>query len=107
MHQRLVDPRVELVAHLSERRQPEPVDRALERLGDGLEAAVQLVVVASPADVVEHRQQRGQHVGDRGVADDLAVAVDPALVVDVLGLQPLQVSGALGKLLLDARRARR
>ena len=36
-------------------------DDPLERVGDGLEAALELAVLAGPVDVVEHRQQRGQH----------------------------------------------
>ena len=40
---------------------PSAVDDPLQRVGDGLEAALELAVLAGPVDVVEHRQQLGQH----------------------------------------------
>ena len=86
------------VADGAELGQPEARDDPLERVGDGLEAAVQLAVLAGPVDGVEHLGDRGERGVRRVLADQLAVAVDPALVVDVLGLQPLQVGGPLGQL---------
>jgi hypothetical protein len=44
-------------------------------------------------DVVEHRKQRGEHREGGVLLDQLAVPVHPALVVDVLGLEPLEVAG--------------
>jgi hypothetical protein len=93
VHERLVEPGVELVPRLPELHQALRRDDPLQRVGDGLEAAFELAVLARPVQVVEHRQHRGEH-GERGVLlDHLTVAVDPPLVVDVLSLQPLQVVG--------------
>ena len=54
--QRLVDRRVErLAGRRRTRSRPSLLDGRLERLADRLEAALELAVVAGPADVVEHR----------------------------------------------------
>ena len=49
-HQRLVDARVERVARLAELDQPGAADDPLELVGDGLEAALELAVLAGPVD---------------------------------------------------------
>ena len=67
-------------------------------LGDLLESAHQFPVLPGPADVVEHRQQRHQHVGERLLAYHQPVPVDPLAVVGVLRAHSLQVGGALGEL---------
>ena len=79
------------------------LDGLLQRVGHGLEAALELAVLLGPADVVEHREQRAQHRGLARGAGERTVALDASLVVDVLGLQPLEVGRALGELLLDGR----
>ena len=56
----------------------------------------EVAVVARGLDVVEHRQHRLEHVAHGALLHQRPVAVDPALVVDVLGLQPLQVAEPLG-----------
>ena len=73
------------------------IDR-LERLADRLEATLELAVRAGPADVVEHGQQVGENAGQRDLLRGHAVTVDPTPVVGVLGLQPLEISSALGQL---------
>ncbi len=98
MHQRLVLRRVERVARLAELGQAELGDRSIECLGDLAKSTLELAVFASPADVVENRQQRGQRVADGEVANAVAVALDPLAVVGVFGLQPLQIGGAFGEL---------
>ncbi len=75
----------------------------IELIGHGLERAVQITVRAGPVDVVEHRQQRRQHAADRDLTHDDAVALDALAVVGVLGLQALQISGALGDRGLEGR----
>ena len=52
-------------------------------------------MLAGQLDVVEHREQRLDDAADGHVAADPAVTVDPPLVVDVLGLQALQVAEPL------------
>src|SRR6478735_625343 len=101
MGQRLVDVRVERLAGCTELGQAEPAHDPLQRVGDGLEAAFHLAVLAGPVDVVEHREQRRERAVRRVLPDQVTVAVDASLVVDVLGLQPLQVRGALRQLALD------
>ena len=59
-------------------------------------------MLPGPADVVQDRKQLGQHVGERLLADGRPVALHPLAVVGVLGLQPLQVGGALRQLGLSA-----
>ena len=58
--QRLVEARVERVARLAEPDQPGAADRALELVGDGLEAGVELAVLAGPVDGVEHLDDRSE-----------------------------------------------
>ena len=83
--------------------QPLPRDHALELLGDAAEAVVERTVLAGPVDGVEDLDDRGQGLVRRVLAHQVAVALDPALVVDVLGLEPLQVGGPLRELPLDGR----
>ena len=64
---------------------------------------VELAVLTGPVDGVEHVDDRRERGVRRVLADQLPVAVDPALVVEVLGLEPLQVGGALGERLLELR----
>ena len=49
---------VERVAHLTELHQPQSGDGALELLGDGLEPALERLVLAGPVDGVEHVDDR-------------------------------------------------
>src|SRR5499427_7461256 len=95
---RLVHVRVERLALAGEGFQAELGHDRLQRLGDLLEPADQFPVLPGPADVVEHREQRGQHVGERLLADHQPVPIDPLAVVGVLRAYSLQVSGALGEL---------
>ena len=67
------------------------------------EALVERAVLARPVDVVEDLDDRRQGLVRRVLAHQLAVTLDPALVVEVLGLEPLEVGGPLGELLLDGR----
>ena len=53
-------------------------------------------MLAGTVEVVEHRHQAGQHREHSVLLDELAVPVDTSLVVDVLGLQPLEVVGEPG-----------
>src|SRR5690606_39975847 len=46
-------------------------------------------------EVVQDREQRGEHAGDGQLTGALAVTLDPLPVVGVLGADPLQVPGAL------------
>jgi hypothetical protein len=48
-------------------------------------------VIASPTDVVENREQLEQHRRYRALPRGIAVAFDPAPVVDVLRLQAFEV----------------
>src|SRR5690606_11260524 len=64
----------------------------------GLEAAVELVVLTGAADVVQHREQLGQHLAEGLLADRDPVALDALAVVVVLGLQPLEVGETLREL---------
>ena len=78
-----------------------PAGHPLELVGDRLETAGQLAVLAGRADIVQHVIRSLSRPSTLALPDHIAVAVDPALVVDVLGLQPLQVSRALGQLRLQ------
>src|SRR5689334_21205710 len=92
VHEGLVHVGVELLAGLTEALDTVATERGLELVGDGRErAGGEVAGLARHVDVVEDRQQRLDDAAHRRVADDLAVAVDALLVVDVLGLQPLQV----------------
>src|SRR5690606_3599703 len=55
-------------------------------------------VLPGPADVVEDREQLGQHSGRSLLPDGGSVTLYPFAVVGVLRLNPLQISGALGEL---------
>src|ERR1700729_2233639 len=55
-------------------------------------------MVTRPADVVQHRQQRAQHVGQGLLTDGHPVALDALAVVGVLRVHALQVRGALSQL---------
>src|SRR6478735_4789700 len=97
VHEGLVHVGVELLAGLAETLDAETAERRLELVGDGRERATgEVAGLAGHVDVVEDRQQRLDDAAHRGVTDDLAVAVDALLVVDVLGLQPLEV-GEVGR----------
>src|SRR5690606_26588030 len=62
VHERLVDGRVELLADLPVPLDAELLQARVELLRDGGERARQLTVLARAVDVVEHRQERGEHV---------------------------------------------
>src|SRR5262249_56427533 len=89
---------VERLALLPEGAQAQVADRGLKSFGDGLEAAGQLIVVAGPADVIEHRQQLGEHARQGELAYRGAITVDSLAIVGVFSLDPLQVGGPLGQL---------
>src|ERR1700728_2804802 len=59
-------------------------------------------MVTCPADVVQHRQQRAQHVGQGLLANGQPVALDALAVVGVLRVHALQVRSALGQLVGEA-----
>src|SRR6478735_4149918 len=97
VHEGLVHVGVELLAGLAETLDAETAERRLELVRDGRErTAGEVAGLAGHVDVVEDRQQRLDDAAHRGVTDDLAVTVDALLVVDVLGLQPLEV-GEVGR----------
>src|SRR3954468_5112303 len=102
----LVQRRVERVPRHSEGLHAQAVEQAENPLGDDLERAGEVAVVAGPLDVVDDREQlQGEPL--RGLVDDQrAVAVDPPPVVGVLGGDPLQVVGPLGQLLREVFPAR-
>ena len=110
VHHGLVPSRVERIADLAERDQAELGEHRVELVGDRLERAGQIAVRPRPVDVVQHRQQVGDYPTGGELADHDPVAVDPLAVVGVLGLQALQVGGALRELGLarsaDARQRR-
>src|SRR5262245_12364597 len=107
VQERLVLDRVEPLAHLAELLQPELRDDLLQRLADRLEAALELAMLAGPADVVQDRQQLAERVGNGQFADDDPVPLHPLAVVGVLGLDTLQVTGALGNRRLERCHLRR
>jgi len=55
-------------------------------------------VLAGQVDLVQRRYQGFDHLGDRELPGDEPVPIDALAVVDVLGLEPLQVSEVLGGL---------
>src|SRR6478735_9538334 len=92
VHEGLVHVRVELLTGLAHPLDAEATERGLELVGDGRERSTgEVSGLAGHVDVVQDRQQRLDDATDRGVPDDLTVTVDALLVVDVLGLQSLQV----------------
>src|SRR6478609_6795586 len=92
VHEGLVHVRVELLPRLAQALDAVAAERGLELLGDGRErAGGEVTGLAGHVDVVQDWQQGLDDAADRRVADDLTVAVDALLVVDVLGLQSLQV----------------
>ena len=80
------------------RTQPELADGRLDGLGHRLEPARELIVLPGPADVVQDRQEFGEHVGQGLLADHDSVPLNPLAVVRVLRLHALEVGGALGEL---------
>ena len=62
---------------------------AFDFFSNSLKATAELVVLACRAHVVQYRKEVLQHTLDRHLPREIAIAVDPALVVNVLGLQPL------------------
>jgi hypothetical protein len=97
VHEGLVDGGVELLADLAVPGQAEPLQNRLQLLGDrGERTTLQVAVLPGEVDVVQDRQERLENARHRLVAGDVPVAVDPAAVVDELGLQALQVGQPLG-----------
>src|SRR3954451_3359663 len=95
--ERRVEVRVERVTRLAVLDQTGRRHDPLQLLGNGGEAGLELPVLAGPVDRVEHVDDRGERGVRRVLAHQLTVTVDPALVVEVLGLEALQVGGALGQ----------
>ena len=85
------------------RRTPVPGEvRAVERVALRVPSDVTCIeeavaVLTRQVDVVQHRQERLDDAADRHRTMQLAVTVDPLLVVDVLGLQPLQITGLVSR----------
>src|SRR5690606_19366608 len=77
----------QLLAHLRE--------RAHQLLGDVLAPADQPAVAPRATDVVDHGQQFAEDVGDRRLLHGAPVPLHAATVVLVLGLEALEVGGAL------------
>src|SRR6476661_1800970 len=92
----LVDRRVEPVADGAELGQAEPGDDPLELVRDRLESVLERRVLAGTVDRVEHLGDRRESSVGRVLADQLAVPLDAPLVVEVLGLEPLEVGGQVG-----------
>src|SRR5215218_6270706 len=97
VHDRLVQRRVEGITGGTERLDAEAVEQPQHPVGDELERTGQVAVVPGPLDVVDDREQLPGEPFGRLVDHQLAVAVDAAPVVGVLGGDPLQVIGALGQ----------
>ena len=97
-----MDRRVERVAGLAELISPWAATTRSSCSATPRKPCVERAVLARPVDVVEDLDDRRQGLVRRVLAHQLAVALDPALVVEVLGLEPLEVGGPLGELLLDA-----
>jgi len=74
----------------------------VDGIGYCLETTLKLTVLVSTTDVVEHHQERLQHAGLALGAYEFTIPVDASLVVDVLGLESLQIGRAFGELLLKA-----
>ena len=89
MQQRLMDVRVEEITCLTERLQAVLGCHPLNFLGHSLEATADLVVLAGRAYVVQYLKEVLQHTLNRHLASKITITVDAALVVHVLGLQPL------------------
>jgi len=97
VHQRFVDPRVEWFTLGTEADETQLARDGIQRFCDRLETAGQLTVFAGAADVIKHRQQGVQDVGQRLLANHQPVPLDALAVVCVLRSYPLQVGGALGQ----------
>jgi hypothetical protein len=89
MQQRLMDVRVEGITCLTKRLQAVLGCHPLDLLGHSLETTAELVVLAGLAYVVQYRKEVLQHTLNRHLASKITITVDAALVVHVLGLQPL------------------
>src|SRR5699024_10700078 len=66
-----------------------------------LEDAHQFTVLLGSAQIVENRQHRLEHIDFTLASRWRAVAFNAAPIIDVLGLQPLQIDGALIELSLQ------
>src|SRR5687768_13321316 len=93
MQQRLMDVRIKGLTRLPEGLQAVFGGDPLDLFGHRLEAAVQFLVLASRTHIVQDREEVLQHTLDRHLARKITIAVDSALIVHVLGLQPLQIRG--------------
>src|SRR5215213_1213554 len=69
----------------------------LDLVRDSLEAAGQLAVLVSRPYVVQHGQEVLQDSLDRPRPNNITIPIHPALVVDVLRLQPLEIGSPLGQ----------
>ncbi len=94
-----MDLRVEGLALLAEGDELEAGDRVGELVGERLQRTlVEVTVLSRQVQVVEDRQQLGQHRRLGGVDDALAVTLGAPAVVGVLRAHALQVLGALREL---------
>ena len=92
-----MDVRVERHAGLGDALQAQPGEDAVELVGDRRERPLlQVAGRAAGFDVVQHRQQVGEHGLHGKLPHGLAVALDALAVVHVLGLQAQQVLAELG-----------
>src|SRR5215212_1051442 len=95
VQQCLVDVRVERIAGFPVGLEAVLGRHPLDLVRDGFEAAGQLAVLASRPYVVQHGQEVLQDSLDGPSPNN--IPIHPALVVDVLRLQPLEIGGALGQ----------
>ena len=98
VHDGLVPSWVESIANLTKGNQAVLRENRVELIGDRLERAGQITVRPSPIDIVQHRQQVGDYPTGGELTNHDPIAVDPLAVVGELGLQALQVRGALREL---------
>ena len=84
--------RVELSPTSPKATRPSLANTASSWSATALRRAGQVAVRPRPVDVVQHRQQLGEHPADGQLAGRQPLALGPLAVVGVLGLQPLQVA---------------
>ena len=97
LHEGLVQHRVELVANLTETLHAVGTAHLLKLVGHQLETALEFAMLPGHRHGVQHGHEIGEHLLDPGALGQVTVPIDAPLVVDVLGLQTLQVLGALGE----------
>ena len=91
----VISDRVEHLADLTKRDEAILERDLLQLVGYEPEPTVDVAVLPREGSRIQHRHEVGQHGLDTELSGQVTVAVDPPLVVDVFGLQPLQIGGAL------------